>query len=203
MPCESLKIGRQILGNDLISPEEIVAAVCGGVTYSSKQLCELGNTVPGAEVLEWCAANGFVVVPGPSRPMSLLDIRREFNHAVQGGWYMQDSELFARRNVVLPHWIALRKGLVPGSNIKTWDEQQKLLSNLEVTPNVAEQVWGMVMYKAVRGVWITTKWEVRTASVDFYGQNVIVGLSEGLVYLPNCHNENRDGLVGVASARRW
>ena len=172
---------REILGNDFISPEEI-ASSRSGIVYNPKQLHELGNSVPAKEVLEWCRDNGFMLVAGPPRPMSLLDIReldRGHFYSKEGGWYAAESEAFARNDKATCRWLMLRKEPVPGSTSKTWDEQQKLLSSLEVTPNVADQVWGMTTYKAVRGVYLLPSVYVRTSSVDSGGGRVGVGFFVG------------------------
>lgn len=198
-------VAREILGNDFVSPEEI-AAVRPGVVYNPKQLLELGNTVPSREVLEWCRDNGFMVVAGPARPTSLLDIReleRSHFYSKEGGWYAADSETFARNDKATCRWLMLRKEPVPGSTSKTWDEQQKLLSSLEVTPNVAEQVWGMTTYKAVRGVYLLPSIYVRTSSVDSSGFRVNVGDFDGDgLGVGHWNDHVRSGHLGVSSSRK-
>ena len=198
-------VAREILGNDFVSPEEIATAR-RGVVYNPKQLLELGNTVPSKDVLEWCRDNGFMVVAGPSRPTSLLDIReleRSHFYTKEGGWYANDSETFARNDKATCRWLILRKEPVPGSTNKTWNEQEKLLSEVEVVPNAAEMVWGMTAYKAVRGVYLLSSVYVRTSSVGSFGDRVGVGLfGEGGLGVHCWYDRDRYDLLGVSSSRK-
>ncbi len=195
---------REILGNDFISPEEIVTA--RGLTYSAEQLAELESTLPDRETLEWLRRNDFMLVAGSPREMSLLDIReleRRYFYSREGGWYNNESEKFARNDKVTCRWLMLRKGIVPNSTSKTWDEQEKLLSDLEAVPNAAEQVWGMTVYKAVRGVYLLGSVYARTSSVDSDGNRVDVGDFDGYGLCVDSRNDSvRDSGLGVASSRK-
>jgi hypothetical protein len=196
---------REILGNDFVTPEEIGAAR-PGVVYNPKQLLGLGNTMPSREVLEWCRDNGFMVVAGPARPTSLLDIRKlERGHfyTKEGGWYTADSEIFAKNDKATCRWLILRKEPVPGSTNKTWTEQEQVLSSFEVVPNAAEQVWGMTTYKAVRGVYLLPSVYVRTSSVDSYGDRVHVGrFGESGLIVHRWRDHDRLVFVGLSSSRK-
>jgi len=198
-------VAREILGNDFVSPEEIAAAR-RGIVYNPKQVMELGNTVPSKEVLEWCRDNGFMVVAGPSRPTSLLDIRQlERNHfySKEGGWYANDGETFAKSDKATCRWLMLRKEPVPDSTNKSWSEQKRLLSSLEAVPNAAEQVWGMTTYKAVRGVYLFPSMYVRTSSVDSGGARVRVGhFDEYGLYVHCWGDHGRYDSLGVSSSRK-
>ncbi|MFH2062942.1 MAG: hypothetical protein ABIJ46_02190, partial [bacterium] len=117
-------LAREILGDDFISPEEIAAV--RGLTYSAEQVAELERTLPDRETLEWLRANGYYLVAGSPREMSLLDIReleRSYFYSQVGGWYANESEAFARDEKVTCRWYMLRKGIVPNSTSKTWGEQ--------------------------------------------------------------------------------
>jgi len=195
---------REILGDDFISPEEIAAA--RGLTYTDDQIAELESTLPDRETLEWLRRNDFMLVAGSPRDMSLLDIReleRSYLYSKEGGWYNNESEKFARNDKVTCRWLMLRKGIVPNSTSKTWGEQEKLLSDLEVVPNAAEQVWGMTVYKAVRGVYLLGGLYARTSSVDSSGYRVIVGVFDDYGLDVNYWSDGtRDSDVGVASSRK-
>ncbi|MFZ2682165.1 MAG: hypothetical protein WAZ14_03675 [Patescibacteria group bacterium] len=198
-------VAREILGNDFISPGEIEANR-PGLVYSLSQWQELSNSVPSKEVLEWCRDNCFMLLPGPPRPMSLLDVReldRGHFYSKENGWYAAESEAFARNDKATCRWLMLRKEHVPDSIEKTWDEQQQLLSSLEVTPNVAEQVWGMTTYKAVCGVYLLAAVYVRTSSVDLSGYRVGVGVFDGHgldLYYWRDHTQYSN--IGVSSSRK-
>jgi hypothetical protein len=195
---------REILGDDFISPEEIAAA--RGLAYTDDQIAELESALPDRETLEWLRRNDFMLVAGSPRDMSLLDIReleRSYFYSKEGGWYSKSKETFARNDKVTCRWLMLRKGIVPNSTSKTWGEQEKLLSDLEVVPNAAEQVWGMTVYKAVRGVYLLGNVYARTSSVGSDGDRVDVGGFDGHGLDVRSWNDSaRNSIIGVASSRK-
>ena len=197
-------LAREILGDDFISPEEIAAA--RGLTYTDDQIAELESTLPDRETLEWLRRNDFMLVAGSPREMSLLDIReleRSYFYSKEGGWYNNETEKFARNDKVTCRWLMLCKGIVPNSTSKTWGEQEKLLSDLEVVPNAAEQVWGMTVYKAVRGVYLLGGLYARTSSVGSDGYRVGVGYFDGYgLLVGHWGDSGRDSHIGVASSRK-
>jgi len=197
------KLASAVLGEDFISPEE-VAKSRGGVVYTDDQLAQFGDTVPSQEVLEWCRDNGYMVVAGPNRPMSMLeirDIRSDYFYSQKGGWYAEQA--FARSDKADTRWIMLRKKPVPESTSKNWNEQQTLLGNDEETPNVAEVVWCVTTYKAVRNIYLRSSIYVRTSSLVSDGSHVGIGLfdAEGL-HVNGWHDDNRCDDIGLASARK-
>jgi len=198
-------LARTILGDDFISPEEITAA--RGLTYTDEQIAELEQTLPSQEVLEWLRDNDFYLTAGSPSDMSLLDIReleRRYFYSKEGGWYSEPSEAFARNDKVTCRWLMLRKGPMPNSMSKTWSEQDQLISDIEVVPNAAEQVWGMTVYKAVRDIYLLPDVYVRTSSVGSDGDHVYVGCFDGGGFgVDRWDDDNRGGRIGVSSARKF
>lgn len=147
-----------------------------------------------------------MVVPGPNKPMSLLDIReleRSYFYSKEGGWYANETEAFAKSEKVTCHWYMLRKGIVPNSTSKTWSEQQGLLSNIETTPTAVELVWGMTTYKAVRDIYLLGSLYARTSSVDSCGDYVSVGFFDGVgLNVDGWDDGRRSAYVGVSSSRK-
>lgn len=196
-------LARTILGNDFISPEE-VAKYRKGVVYTDDQLVQFGDSMPSQEVLEWCRNNGYTVVAGPDRPISLLEVRdlkKDHFYSKEGGWYAEQA--FSQNDKVETSWIMLRKEPVPQSTSKNWNEQQALLSDDEVTLNVAEVTWCVTTYKAVRNIYLFPNVYVRTSSLDRDGYRVNVGYfgAKGLgVY--SWHDDARSGELGVSSGRK-
>jgi hypothetical protein len=199
------ELASAILGKDFITPEEIVSAR-PGIVYTEAQLEEFESTLPPREELDWLRENGFMLVAGPPRPMSLLeirDIRNEYLHSKTGGWYSNDKEKFSRDHKATTKWLKLRKGPVPNSTRKNWNEQQPLLSDVEYVPNAAEAVWGVTSYKAVRGVYLLPNVCVWTSSLDSDGLRIYVGYfdAKGL----NVHyywDDLRYDVLGLVSARK-
>ena len=195
-------LAQTILGKDFITPEEVSKS--RGLTYSEDQLAKFGDTLPSQEVLVWCRDNGYMVVAGPNKPMSLLEVREmksRYFYSKSGGWY--SDQKFARNDKADTRWIIVRKEPVPESTSKTWDEQQALLSDVEITPNAAEVVWAITTYKAVRDIYLLSNIYVRTSSLDSDGDRVFVGGFDdrGLsVYI--WYDVYRYSSIGVSSARK-
>lgn len=195
---------RTILGKDFISPEEITEH--RNVSYSDEVLKHFVQTLPSEEVLQWLRDNGFVLMAGTPSPMSLLEVRNlnaQLFYTKSDGWYVKSKQRFSRNDKVTAEWLMLRKGIVPKSTSKTWDEQQKLLSEVEYVPNVSETTWGETTYKEVRNAWLFSNVYARTSSVDSDGNRVGVGYSAvggvGVVYY---WDDTRRDYLGLASARK-
>ncbi len=196
---------KTILGKDFISPEEIATA--RGVTYTDDQLAKFGDTLPDQESLEWCRDNGMMLVAGPPKSMSLLDVRavkKGYFYSKEGGWYSNKSEKFAKNDKAEPVWIALRKEPVADSLDKNWSEQSELVAEPMVVPNAAEAVWGYTTYKAVRGIYLLPNIYVRTSSLGSDGNRVLVGSfdADGL-YVVDCWDGCRYSDLGVSAARKF
>jgi len=201
----SYGIASMILGVDFISPEVIVETRMG-IVYTKEQLVQFGKTLPSHEVIEWCRDNNYILVAGPAKPVSLLEIRElesKYFYSKSGSWYANEKEKFSRNDKVDARWIMLCKKPVANSTSKTWDEQQSTLSKIESVPNVAEVVWAITTYKAVRDVYLLPNIYVRTSSLGSDGIHVSVGHfgANGLNVDRHWDND-RNGSIGLASARK-
>lgn len=204
-PKPNYDTAHEILGNDFISPEEIADA--RNLAYSDEQLRQYHATLPSEEMMTWCREHDAMLIAGPSTPLSLLqirDLRPEYFYSKSGGWYAERSQRFSREQKVESKWYAVRKGIVPNSTSRTWNEQQPLLSEVEYVPNDAELEWAITTYKAVRGVNLLPNVYARTASVDSDGVHVDVGSfgAKGLS-VSRSWGDGRDSYLGVASARKF
>lgn len=199
-------LAREILGNDFILPDEIARARNWELPYSDEQLHRFTETLPSEEVLQWLHDNGFILVTGSPKPMSLLEIRDlnpKLFYNKTGGWYANESEKFSREDKVNPEWLMLRKTPVPNSTNKTWSNQQKLISEMEYVPNAASVVWGLTTYKEVRNEYLLPNVYVGTSSVGSDGSRVFVGDFDGDGLVVNdCSDDNYGSDLGVASARK-
>lgn len=197
-------LARTILGKDFISPEEIARA--RKLVYGDDLLQHFAETLPSEEVLQWLRENGFVLMAGTPNPMSLLEVRNlnaQLFYSKEGGWYAEPKQKFSRDDKVIAEWLMLRKGVVPKSTSKKWDEQQKLLSEVEYVPNASETTWGETTYKEVRNAWLFPSIYARTSSVVSDGDRVYVGRSaSGGVGVNYLWDDRRSGSLGLASARK-
>lgn len=199
------ELAKNILGRDFISPEEIAAA--RGLAYTDEQLATFGNTLPTQEVLEWCRNNGMMLVAGPPKSMSLLDVRAVkvgYFYSKEGGWYAESKQKFARIDKVETVWIALRKEPVVGSPNRNWAEQSALVSGPMSVPNAAEAAWGLTTYKAARDEYLLSGLYVRTSSFDSDGYHVGVGgFGVGGLGVSNYWDLNRRASLGLAGSRKF
>lgn len=198
-------LARAILEQDFISPEEIAEA--RKITYSDAVLKYFAETLPSEEVLRWLRDNGFALVAGTPSPMSLLEIRglnAQLFYSKSGGWYVENKLKFPREDKVNAEWLMFRKTTIPNSTSKTWDEQQKLLSELEYVPNAPEMAWGITTYKEVRDIYLLPDIYARTSSLDSDGRRVHVGHfdSDGLHVYYYWVVFRRGDDLGLSSARK-
>jgi len=197
------EIAREILGNDIIFPNEI--AEVRGLSYSEEQLERLAGMFPSEEVLHWCKANNYAVMACPPEPMSLLEVRvlkPELLYSKSGGWYIDQA--FAEDDKTDFGWLAICKDVVPKSLSKDWNEQLILITGEERVPNAGEFSWFITTYYEVHGVRLFEHIYARTSSVNSGGNHVYVGRfdSRGLSVAYYWDDDRDDGL-GVSSARKF
>lgn len=194
---------RTILGKDFISPEDIMKSR-KSVVYTDDQLSQFGDTMPSQEVLEWCRDNGSMLIAGPNRPLSLLEIRSlksDCFYSKRDCSYAEQA--FAQNDKVETCWIMLRKEPVPQSTSKNWNGQQALLSEAEVTPNVAEVAWCVTTYKDVRNAYLLPSVYVRTSSLSSDGRRVLVGSFDASgLSVSFCWGSRSYGHIGLSAARK-
>jgi len=194
---------RAILGEDIVFPDEI--AEVRGLSYSEEQLRRLADMLPSEEVLRWCKAAGYAVVAGPSKPLSLLEVRGlkpELFYVKSEGWYADYD--FAKNDKAGLGWLAIRKEPVPRSTGKNWEEQQRLLGSEEYVPNAGELSWFITAFFEVRGVRLFGRVYARTSSVTSDGLRVAVGGfgGRGLGVYDDWVGR-RDDYVGLAASRKF
>ena len=198
-------LAKTILGKDFISPQEIATA--RGLTYTDEQLAKFGDMLPAQGVLEWCRDNGMMLVAGPPKSMSLLDVRSvkaDYFYSKEGGWYADKAQKFAKNDKAEAVWIAFRKEPVADSLDKNWAEQSDLVSEPMSVPNAAEAVWCLTTYKAVRGVYLLPNLYVRTSSLGSDGRCVYVGgFGAGGLDVSSCWDDVRGSRLGVSASRKF
>ena len=177
-------LARSILGEDFIPAENIASAF--GLSYSKTDLVRLGAYLPDEAALAAIREQGMLLIAGPPRPLSLLDIRelhpghfyasgRHWNVGRASpmndyGWFDDHCESFARRDKARPGWLAIQKKPLKASCAKTWEDQQSLVREPLLIPNVAEVAWMCAAYAAMhpRGGMLLTKHAVRTSSLPYH-----------------------------------
>ena len=200
------ELAKKILGVDFITPEEVTKAR-PGIVYSDEQITAFAGNLPSAEVLEWCKANDYAVMPAPPTSMALLHVREiqpAHFYSKQGGWYAE-AQQFARADKTdsLKHWFLAKKTEVANSTGKSWNEQHPLLSEVERVPNVAEISWFITTYFEVRDTRLFEVVGVRTSSLGSGGNRVCVGpFHASFLLVGDWDTDERNVTIGVSSARK-
>jgi len=208
---ENYELARTILGNDFITPEEVMKS-CREITYTKEQLAIFRRTIPGQEILEWCRDNNYLLIAGPSWVMSLNSIEE----MIGGFRNVQPSYITGRpRSKVKTKWYMIRKDIVPGSVSKNLEEQVALISGDDFVPNDAELAWVMRIFKEVRGICLFDKIVVRTISngidQDYRDKTAIGSSRNGLVVVIYRAGDEHFGFsdtagyeeLGLSVARKW
>lgn len=167
------KMARSILGKDFIGPEEISKAI--HVVYSEAQLHLLKKALPSRNELQRLRDNNFMLVVGPSMPVTLNRIKQEFCPIDS------EDEEYSHKHPVEFEWIELRKAEFPGSLNKKWDDysypgspKRWHLSSEEEVPGIAEVAWGFIVYKMVNNIaLLDNEMVLRTSSIDSTGNHVL------------------------------
>lgn len=193
-----------ILGKDFISPERIMASELG-IVYTDDQLAMFKDTLPSKETLEWCRDKGYMLVAGPNRPMSFIEISHlKSDYFCPKKNFVFLVQMSALKDKAETRWIMLCKEPVPGSTSKYVSEQCPLLSDSEEIPNAHEVVWCMTMYTVIRNILLLQNMYVRTKSFHAAsGRGIIIGVRDthcldiGLQYF-----DYRDPRIGLAAVRK-
>ena len=170
------ELPTSILGKDFISAED-VQKYLKGIVYTDEQIVVLAESLPSEDVLNWCKGNDYALIPAPPIAMSFLDIRgiqsSQFSSSDKNRWY--SNEEFACEDKTSFGWLAIKKTPIPESIGKTWYAQEKLVTEIERVPDVAEMAWFITTYFKVRGIWLFEHTGVRTLSLGSVGDHVDIG----------------------------
>lgn len=199
---EGYDLAHLILVDDFLSPEEVYGAL--NFTCSEAHMEHLAQTLPSVDVLRWCRRNDYLVLPQPPVPLSLLGVKKldpKLFYTSVDGWYENPGEQFSREELTTGPWLCIRKGVVPKSTGKNWDEQKKLLQEQECVPNAANAVWAFTTYWKVRGLYLVPSVYVMTSSGNSLSDGVRIGrFDDSGINVDYWSEHSRDGRVGLASA---
>lgn len=186
-------VARLALGDDLITPEEIVAKrkpeaeegkEVAPLVYTSEQLASFQQTVERLplDYLKRLVESNYMLVAGPPKRENLLGVRdldASLFCTQQGGWYADDEQKFSRNEFVESCWHAIRKDHVPDSTYKYFREQKGLRASDEHMPTAVRVAWTDTTYFKVRGIRLHNGVWVFTSSVAVYGDHVSVRYDSG------------------------
>jgi hypothetical protein len=117
-------------------------------------------------------------------------------------WYAKEK--FATKAPLGLRWYLLLRDIVPGSENKTFDEQQAMLpAKYEVPSAVTETAKDLLVFKKT-GVYVNPTRYARTVDLDSGGYRVRVGFCRaGGVHVDSCWDSRLDGNVGVGASRKF
>lgn len=206
-----LEAAKAILGADFIRPQELHRQ-WKAIYYHPEQIQQLLDTMPEAKTLRHLQKNDFVLLPGPPRPFSLLDILKlepslfdELNDVSweTGSW---KDEWWAKDEKVSFGWLALRKFIDPELFDKSLSSQLAQLSSDRRVPSAMELAWGLNVYRLLRGGLLFHGYHGRTQTKShslhrFWGRGqVMLGLGKNTCKLEVLSGdaEKADPEIGLA-----
>lgn len=198
---------RNILGADYISPGDIMRNY-PEIIYTDAQLLRFAETMPPQETLEWCREHGYILVAGPNNPLSLIEIRdvcQQYFHYKKESWWFEQQQPFSSADKVDTCWLMLRKTPLQWSAAHKWGGREMPLDHDESVPNIAELVWCVTAYHAVRGTYLPQKICVRTSSVTLSGGRVILREFNGRGIILDAISDHfffMNGDTGLAAIKR-
>ncbi|MDP3955687.1 MAG: hypothetical protein Q8Q18_00365 [bacterium] len=198
-PSTSQKHARSIMGKNFFGVEEAIKHF--GVNPSKQQLAYLAEVPFTVEVLKACKATHVLVAVFP---MSILDIRgkvkRKLFYRHYDTWY--NKQAFAKDKGEVG-WQLVRKVPIADSALKTWNEQQALLENVEETPKAQVLVYTIIGHFLATGERLFENIYVRSSDHDWDGRRFGVGHfdAEGL-HVYYWHDGSRNGYVGLSAAMK-
>lgn len=196
-------LARDILGDDFISPEEVMNVYAS--PYRKHELANLRKTVPNLKTLKWLLENGYMLIAGPDTDLNLIGVRSRDRSIFcpendDYGWFTDRRHNSVQRDWVRGgDWLMLRKSEVPDSRNKSWGEKLKLLTSPEQPPNIAEACWGIATYRKVRGVCLHLNSYTTTSSLDGRNRRISVGyLSKRGIHISfDWRGDRGDGIGSV------
>lgn len=195
----SQKRAREIMGKNFLGIEE--ATEHFKIKFSDGDIKALAE-IPYPENVLLALKNTHVLVAG--YPLNVLEIRARapgIFHVYIPDWYNDRQEKFAREKCPLA-WLFIRKGAVPSSAGRAYNDQLALLSPEEENPLTAEVVYMVTLYFLIHKVMLFRNVWVRTASQSSDGYRVFVVFYDGRLRIYGWHDNSYDG-IGLASSRKF
>jgi hypothetical protein len=196
------ELARQLFGPYFFTPQQ-VRQVLPDVSYTAEQLETFAKGMPDKDKMTSGSDNGLCLMPGPNTPLSIRAMR-EFPHksVYQKPDPWLDRQTFASSALVKPGWIMVRMSVVPQSAGRTFLNQKCVLPPGESIPNAAQVYWCLLLYHAIRRVFLLRDTLVRTDTLDDGKQHVLVGKCDGKgVRVCDGWDEHRSSTVGLLTAR--
>ena len=151
------KVAREIMGENYIGLDSVRKEL--KVAYTEEQLYALMRGIPfSTSTLERCA-HSHILFPG--YPLTI----RDFMKMWPDFFNLSNFERHAREVIidtpVETRWYLMSKSIVPGSNMKTYENQLGLLGDDEAVPKACEIVYASILYHLTNNGHIFLNYYVR------------------------------------------
>lgn len=158
---------RQLLGNDLITPEDIRREV--GLPYTRQQMQALAHSLPSADILQWCTDRHYFLVAGPHVILTVSEVCDVFAELFEENAGTKCNTLISRQPPTVDlRWIAIGLRQRPLYQGKAYSLQQKLLHpEYERVATLAEAAWTAALIKKIRNINIEGGFRTQTMSQGY------------------------------------
>ena len=221
-PTKSQEWAQSIMGSDFVDIPSVEKSF--GVQFTPEQLQRLSVVPFSEETLERCRPTHLLF---PGLPLSIQRLRGKANGSLvtsDGQWLVvpftehgQDIQRWEEKEpwVTEPlevRWNLVRKGMVPHSADKRWEDQQALLYQGEYVPKAVEVVFALFLSLLARreSEWGTAIWMLRCQDTTHrlltsLGSRVIVTFSQSRITIADrtgrrYYDYDCGGVLGLASA---
>ena len=186
----SCDAARAILGTNIWTVEDWQDVL--GVSFVKAQLASVGEFPWGEKILtSECPFNAgkqvkdthfaFLGIEKVDKdPLTILRMQHLFPATGQPRFYSYDdswykNQEFAKKQTCKLRWYLMLKEIVPGSESKTWDEQQSMLPPEYEVPEAVVDVAKHLLCSKKTGAPVNPDRYGRTSSLDSGGRRVVVG----------------------------
>lgn len=178
---------------DLIIEPNRIGLPKGVKKYNPGILILLDLSRPKPKQIEWCSKNGYLIIPGPPQPMSLIEIHRvakDFFCTRRNPWFAYEESV--NKYKVESRWYVVRGSVVENSENKTLLEQVCLMRPKESMLNVAEVAWLEVISKINFKRFLLPTCSTRTNTIFMKDKNICIGGSKiSGISVSNSHDNNK------------
>ena len=162
----------------------------------------LNKGVPiSAEVLESCRDTHVLVACAGISLMEVWSAQTALFYAKRDPWYK--SQQFATTKVKAG-WYLVRKTPVPDSTSMTWDDQCKLLTEVEEVPSASVLAQAILIHYLEANERLFEAIYVRVSDVDSDGYRVDLGdFNQDGLRVNNYWGSHRYSYIGVSASRKF
>lgn len=179
--------------NDIMIEPTSLGLPKGIKRYDNASLLSFDLNKPKSKQVEWCSKNSYLIIPGPPRPLSVIEIHqvaKYFFCTTRNPWFASEDRVNNDR--VESRWYIVRDGVLENSESRPMIDQMSLMRPKERLLNVAEVAWLEVISKINFKRFLLPSFSTRTSTVFMRDRNISVGGSKmSGISVSNSHDNNK------------